>query len=231
MLNRWILTALLSSSMLQTDVNLNHKTRIIVGSGLGCHYPPDRLNQAIKEHNTIYLTTESVYPPIHINNPEVTIIGGLSNCRDHHHPNSQKSLISGFHQQTAITITGEKNMTEVNPGIHLKKLRIINGFADYGGGFNITGPTKVQIEDSVIEHNFATHQGGGISLSGQSIKLKLNNSRIQFNQAGQLGGAISCHGNHKINANHEQQIKQNTARMANNLLLDLACFIKFNPLQ
>lgn len=230
MFNRWLLTALLFSSMLQTDVNMKQKSKITVGSGLGCHYPPELLNQAIKEHNTIYLTTGVVYPAMHINNPQLKIIGGLKNCYDwnKHGSNSQKSLISGFHKQRPITINSQQKFTDGPNTVHLKKLRLSNGYAKHGGGLAITGPARVQLDDIEIEHNVAKKQGGGISLDGSGIELQLNNSHIQYNQAGQLGGGISCHGDHLINAQNEQQIEQNSATIANNLLIDQHCFIKFN---
>jgi len=230
MLNRWLLTALLFSSMLQTDVDMNHKPIITVGSGLGCHYPPDRLNQAIKEHNTIYLTTESVYPPIQINHPKLTLIGGLTDCGDWKQVrnHSQKSIISGFHLYRPVTINPHESESAVTTDIKLKNLHIINGHADSGGGLHITGPAHVSLQDTVIEHNTASYRGGGMALTGPHVELQIINSLVQFNRAERLGGGISCEGEHRIKIDHEQQIKANQAPLAENYLLDQACFIKIN---
>jgi|GEM_PF-2373817 len=230
MIRHWLMTLMLFSSILLTHANGIHQPRITVGIGLTCHYPPKHLNQALQEHNTLYLTTETVFPPIIINNPQAHIIGGLSDCDNltQQRNNSQKSIISGFNRHRPITIKPGQLKHATNTSIQLKKLRLIDGHADAGGGLDITGPAKIRLEDIVIENNTATSHGGGIALKGPTIELHVINSMIQFNQAQRRGGGISCQGNHHIKFEGEQPLNFNQAPLAENYLLDQACFIKIN---
>ncbi len=227
---RWFVTLLIFSGMLHSDASGIHKTRITVGSGLTCHYPPERLNQAAQEHNTLYLTTDTVFPPIEINNPRAQIIGGLSDCGDwnQHRNNSQKSVISGFNRHRPVTINQHELLDAMSANIQLRKLRIIDGHADFGGGIKITGPAKVYLEDTVVEHNTATNHGGGMTVTGPPVELQIIDSLIENNQAERLGGGLSCQGNHRIIINDNKSIKTNQAPLADNYLLNQTCFVKIN---
>ncbi len=227
---RWFMTLLLFSGMLHSGATEFHKSRITVGSGLNCHYPPERLNQAIQAHNTLYLTTGTVYPPIEINSPRARIIGGLSDCADWKplRNNSQKSIISGFNVHRPVTIKQQELHSAMNTSIQLIQLRLINGHSDFGGGLKITGPAKVYLQDSVVENNIATNHGGGMAVSGSPVELQIIDSLIQNNRAEELGGGLSCHGNHRIIMNNKHTIQANQAPLADNYLLNQNCFIKIN---
>ncbi|MFV0544287.1 MAG: hypothetical protein ACK5L8_11435 [Marinicella pacifica] len=225
---RWFLLTLVLTGVSHNSTSLKSDEKITVGGGVACHYPPDRLNQAIIEHNTLYLTTETVYPPIQINHPKLTLIGGLADCGDWNQlrNHSQKSIITGFHQYRPVTISAADNTA--NSQIKLVNLRLTHGQADTGGGLHITGPARVVLKNTVIEHNIADQRGGGMVLSGPHVTLQLINSLVQKNAAKKLGGGISCEGDHRIRIEHSQQIDNNQAPLADDYLLDQGCLVKIN---
>lgn len=201
---------------------------VTVGFGQGCHYPPQALNQAIKEHRLIYLTSGIDYPPLVINSPRVHIIGGFSHCYEPLQlpDRSQKSRISGSNRQSAVTIQPPEQSHEPDNLIQLSHLSLTAGHAEHGGGISITGPHRVQLNNLTISHNYASQIGGGIWVSGQSVELNIMDSLIHDNQAMVLGGGIGCEGHHLIVTDSNQLMQHNRAPLATDLLLDEKCFFQ-----
>ncbi len=77
----------------------------------------------------------------------------------------------------------------------LENLVIENGNASRGGGIYALGSGNMEIENCLIQSNFATLWGGGISFERSSGIMTVNNSTIKFNSSNNSGGGIMVRGN------------------------------------
>ncbi len=235
----YLLTALIKTFIASAPVT--------VGNGLWCDYPVTAINQVLSEQQQVAITSNVIWPPLHIKQ-SLSLTGGYDSCFSAKAQLSTASVsrISGQQRSSAIIIE-----TDHLAVVNLSNLVIENGVAQEGAGLHAKGSYQLHLNQLLVRHNHATNQGGGMAFSGEgslihiahskivhnsairgagvavlgnSNKLTINESMVSKNSGSQFGAGLFCQGVHLIEL-IDSSITNNTAPWGDQLFKDISCQI------
>ncbi|MDR0561256.1 MAG: hypothetical protein LBG73_01030 [Spirochaetaceae bacterium] len=93
------------------------------------------------------------------------------------------AVLSGMTGRRVFYITG------ANTKLKFDRIAVSGGYEQIGGGFNITGQAKVELDSVIVENNSSTH--GGTYISEAGTELTLIDCTIRDNKSQQNGGGGS----------------------------------------
>lgn len=185
---------------------------VTVGNGLWCDYPPHNINQVLREHDEVAITSGVIWPPLSITHG-VSITGGYHSCvaAKLGIETSSMSQIRGDALRPVITIDINAP-TAVK--INLSKLIVEWGRSQSGSGIFATGDHfQLHLDQILLQNNMATGIGGGLLVSGQNNAIKLTNSVLQNNQA-LKGAGLVMQGSGNLLTIENTEVRNNLAQIA-----------------
>ena len=146
----------------------------------GCPFPT--IQSAINSSHVddvIHIAAGTYFENLLVPNQRLTIVGAGQDL----------TVIDGRQRGSVVTL-GAFGDSTVAQTVSIVGVTITHGSAQFGGGILVNN-AALDLQNSIVSSNAATESGGGIDLGAFTIPAKITGTMVIHNRAGGQGGGIS----------------------------------------